>query len=104
MATSKHQWVRNRGRYFLFPAINPSEETSISQTEEMIEFNVVGTLVDSFLNDKAKSHTITVELSREKIEEIKALVRTSPNFNANEYRWPFVGRDAKFTSKDSTGR
>lgn len=70
----------------------------------MIEFNVVCTPVDSFPNDKAKPHAIsTVELSRAKIGEIKALVRTSPNFNANKYTWPFVRQDAEFTSKDRTG-
>ena len=97
---SRIQIIFKRGDgCFLFPAINQSEETSIGEEEEMIEFNVVGILVDSFLKDKAKSHTITFELARAKIEEIKALL----NFNANRYRWPFFRWNTRFTSKDSRG-
>ena len=70
----------------------------------MVEFDVTGTVNNTFLNSKAQSHTITVELTRENIAAIKTLVRTSPEFGeTNSYRWHFIGKHAKFISKDDIG-
>ena len=70
----------------------------------MVEFNVTGTVVNTFLTPKSKSHTITIDLKQNYIAAIKTLIKTSPEFDdTKSYRWPFIGKHAKFTSKDDIG-
>ena len=97
---SRLEWVRNRGRYFLFPI---SDDDNGDEEKDMVEFSVVGTVVDTFFDSKAKSHMITVNITRAEMEAIKTLVRSSPDFVDHHYRWPFVGTNAKFRSRDDIG-
>ena len=47
------------------------------------------------------AHNVTVKLNDDEIEKIKAVVSKAPNCkNTGQYRWPFTGANAKFTSKD----
>jgi hypothetical protein len=93
------QWVSNKGRYHAFDP-RPSDATD-NDTQDVIEFEVVGTLTRAFLQASAKSHTISVDIGHCEIDGIKSIVRTVPNFQERGYRWPFEGTDAKFTSKDN---
>ena len=43
--------------------------------------------------------TITITLTDKDIEYIKTIVKTSPGFTKNNFRWPIVGKDIKFVSK-----
>ena len=63
------------------------------------EFEVEGKVVTSFLRKSEFSHTITITLTDEDIECIKTIVKTSPGFAENNFRWPIVGKDVKFVSK-----
>ena len=65
-----------------------------------MEFEVLGTVTDTFLNAGAFSHTITVNISKEEIAKVKSRVETLPDFEGTGYRWPFEGTRAKFTSRD----
>jgi len=101
---SQMKWVKNRGKYFLFSIVKSTDSSETEQGIEMIEFNVKGIVINTFLSSKAKSHTIFIQLTSENIAAIKTLIRTSPEFHeTNSYRWPFVGTHAKFTSKDDIG-
>jgi hypothetical protein len=90
------------GRYFLFPVSNSlrNPDGDSDEAEDMVEFTVTSTVADIFFDAKAKSHTVTVDISRGEVDAIKALVRTSLNFTECHYCWPFAGTNAKFTSKD----
>ena len=92
-------WVSNKGRFHAFDP-RPSDATD-DDTQDVIEFEVVGNLTRAFLQAGAKSHTISVDIGHNEINGIKSIVRTVPNFQERGYRWPFEGTDAKFTSKDN---
>src|SRR5271169_699153 len=96
------EWIRNHGRYFLFPMSNFSQnpDSDRDEEEDMVEFTVTGAVVNALCDANAKSHTITENISRGEVDAIDALVRTSPNFTEYHYRWRFAGTNAKFTSKD----
>jgi hypothetical protein len=95
------QWVGNKGRFHAFDP-RPSDATD-DDTQDVIEFEVVGTLTRAFLQASAQSHTISVDIGHSEINGMKSIVRTVPNFQERAYRWPFEGTDAKFTSKDNLG-
>ena len=98
---SQMKWVKNRGKYFLSPIVKSTDSSETEQGIEMIEFNVKGIVINTFLSFKAKSHIISVQLTSQNIADIKTLICISSKFHeTNSYRWSFVGTHAKFTSKD----
>jgi len=69
----------------------------------MVEFSLKGTVAKAYLlgNSNEYAHNVTVKLDEDEIEKIKAVVSKAPNCkNGEEYRWPFIGSNAKFSSKD----
>lgn len=67
----------------------------------VLELNMKGTVVKSFLRAGALSHTIVIESSGKNIEELKSLIKTVPvpEFSEQHYRWPWEGSKVRFTSK-----
>jgi hypothetical protein len=65
----------------------------------VLELNMKGSVVKSFLRAGALSHTIFIDASKEDIEALKSLIKTMPGFNEEHYRWPFEGSKIRFTSK-----
>jgi len=70
------KWVKNRGKYFLSPIVKSTDSSETEQGIEMIEFNVKGIVINTFLSFKAKSHIISVQLTSQNIADIKTLIRT----------------------------
>lgn len=73
------EWIRNHGRYFCFPVSNFSQNPvgDSDEEEDMVEFTVTGTVVDALFDANAKSHAITVNISRGEVDAVKALVTWS---------------------------
>jgi hypothetical protein len=69
--------------------------------QEILEFETNGILNRAFLQAGAKSHTIIVNIGFAEIDRIGSIIRSVPNFQEHDYRLPFDGPDAKFTSKDN---
>src|SRR5579859_6069350 len=89
-------WQRTRGTFYPF-------HTDGEEEGEMIESVVTGTVVDTFLSDRAKSHMVSINVDRDFVEGIKNLVRTVPGFQEPDFRWPFECGVAKFTEKEFIG-
>jgi hypothetical protein len=92
-------WVAKRGKFHGF-AKSP-ETMKPGEIGEIVEYEVVGIVKDSFLRGGFQAHTIVVQIDPSHIEQIKAIVRTLPNFTESpSYHWPIENQlDAKFTSK-----
>ena len=59
-------------------------------------------MTTSFLNAGAFSHAIKFTIPKEDIERIKALVKSSPEFQpGDEFHWPFVDGVATANNKDN---
>jgi hypothetical protein len=67
---------------------------------DVAEFEVRGTIAAAFLQKGGYSHTILLNLSTEEIDSIKQLVQTCPVYEESGFRWPIVGNEVKFTSKE----
>ena len=93
-------WISNKGRYYAFKPKLPNANED-DETQDILEFEAIGTLTRAFLQAGAMSHTIIVNIGRSDIDRIKAIIRSIPNFQERGYRWPFEGTDAKFTSKEN---
>jgi hypothetical protein len=94
-------WVVKRGKFRGF-AKSP-ETMKPGEIGEIVEYEVVGIVKDSFLHRGFQAHMIVVQIDSSHIEQIKAIVRTlpSPNFTESlSYHWPIENQlDGKFTSK-----
>ena len=86
-------WKRKKAMYYSFHTEGPKKE-------EMIEFNVTGTVVDAFLSEKMKSHTDLVNVNEEFIERVKKMIRTASGFRETGFRWPFESEVARFNEKE----
>ena len=96
--TPTFTWVDNHGIHHPFPIVNDSNKPI-----DVIEYQTTGTLMTSFLNADAKSHTVKLTLANADIERIKDLVKTSPNFIEQNFHWPFdINGIATFTSKENS--
>ena len=93
------QWIyRDRRPH---PFITEISSTTGVEVTKLKAFEVNGLVVDFYLRADAYAHTIRLQLSPNDIESIKTIIRTAPNHLESNYRWPFNGPIAKFTSKDS---
>ena len=93
------QWIyQDRRPHSFVTEISPI--TGIEVTKFKV-FELNDLVVDFYLRADAHAHTIRVQLSSDDIESIKKTVRSASNHLESNYRWPFDGNIAKFTSKDS---
>ena len=65
----------------------------------VMELNMEGIVIKSFLRPGALSHTIVIDANKEDIDKLKSLIKTAPGFDEQHYRWPLDGNKVKFTSK-----
>jgi hypothetical protein len=98
--SSQVKWVDNNGVRYPFPAYN--EDYEGDDVFDPIQFETIGIVTTSFLNAGAVSHTIKFTIPKEDIERIKALVRSSSEFQpGDEFHWPFVDGVATANNKDN---
>ena len=90
------EWETLRGLYNAFPPATSAE----NEVRDIIEFWVVGKVTAVFLQANAFSHSIVVDIPSADIDKIKAIARSAPRHNDANYRWPFNGTVAKFSTKD----
>jgi len=95
--TPTFHWIDNHAIRYPFPIAGDSNEAI-----DVIEYQITGTLTSSFLNADAKSHTVKLTIDDGDIQRIEALVKTSPDFVEESFRWPFdVNGITTFTSKEN---
>ena len=92
-------WVASRGKYYGFKKL--AGLSGDNDVEEVIEYSTIGVVKKAFLQAEAMSHAIFVDIDQQEVDRIKGIVKTVPNFEEQGYRWPFDGREAKFTSKEN---
>ena len=78
-ASSQVKWVDNNGVRYPFPANN--EDYEGDDVFDPVQFETIGLVTTSFLNAGAFSHTIKFTIPKEDIEQIKALVKSSPEMS-----------------------
>jgi hypothetical protein len=99
-ASSQVKWVDNNGVRYPFPANN--EDYEGEDVFDPVQFETIGIVTTSFLNAGAMSHTIKFTITKEDIERIKALVKSSPEFQpGDKFHWPFVDGVATANNKDN---
>jgi len=99
-ASSQVKWDDNNSVRYLFPANN--EDYKGDDVFDPVQFETIGLVTTSFLNAGAFSHTIKFTIPKEDIEQIKALVKSSPEFQpGDEFHWPFVNGVATANNKDN---
>ena len=86
-------WKRKGGRFYAFSKADENGKHNV------MELNMIGTVVNSFLRAGALLHTVMIEVNKEDIEAQKLLIKTVPEFDEEHYRWPFTGNTVKFTCK-----
>ena len=91
------KWVANKGLYFPF-----SETTG----DDVVEFQIKGTVIEPYLKGgpSSFSHSVSLELTNDKIESIKSYIYKAPNYIADTYRLPLDGTIAKFVSEENVSR
>ena len=95
--TPTFNWIDNHAIRYPFPITDDSNEAI-----DVVEYQTTGTLTASFLNADAMSHTLKLTVDDKDIQQIKALVKTSPDFLEESFHWPFdINRLATFTSKQN---
>ena len=95
--TPTFNWIDNNGIRYPFPIVDDSNETV-----DVVEYQTTGTLTASFLNANAMSHTVKFIIENGDIEQIKTLIKTSPDFLEESFHWPFdINGIATFTSKEN---
>ena len=87
-------WKR-KGNIF-YPFLPMQDE---NEKRNVMELNMEGTVIKSFLRPGALSHTIIIDANKKDIDELKSLIKTVPGFDEQHYRWPLDGNKVKFTSK-----
>lgn len=99
-ASSQVMWVDNNGVRYPFPANNEVYEGD--DVFNPVQFETIGLVTTCFLNAGAISHTIKFTIPKEDIERIKALVKSSPEFQpGDEFHWPFADGVATANNKDN---
>jgi hypothetical protein len=73
-------------------AMNWPFHTDGGEEGDMIESVVTGTVVDTFLLNRAKSHMVWIKVDQDFVEGVKNLVQTVPGFQEPDFRWPFECR------------
>lgn len=87
-------WKRKGGMFYAFSPVRDE-----NGKRSVIELNMKGSVVKSFLRAGAMSHTVFIDAGKEDIELLKSFIKTAPGFHEEHYRWPFDGSRIKFTSK-----
>src|SRR5947207_10081669 len=92
-------WRRHQAKFLLFDLNSKDENGKI----QVAEFKVRGMVSSAFLDSSQYSHTISINISLTEIQKIKDIVCKSPPYTdeADGFRWPFMGTEAKFTSRDN---
>ena len=98
-AVPPFEWIfQNRRPH---PFITETSGDGEVETKNLMVFDVRGIVTSAYLRPDAFSHSVSLQLSADNIEEIKAIIRTAPGHKENNFRCPFEDMVAKFTSKDS---
>jgi hypothetical protein len=88
-------WKRKGNIFYAFSTIQDE-----NGKRNVLELNMKGTVIKSFLWAGALSHTVVIDCSQQNIEELKSLIKTVSGFDGQHYRWPWdSGNKVKFTSK-----
>ena len=88
----KPMWRKKGARYYAFSGQDEHGRRGV------VERTLKGTVTNSYLRAGALSHTVSVEVEAEDLEDLKSLIKTAPEFDAKRYRWPFEGTVVKLTS------
>ena len=86
-------WRKKGARYYAFSAQDEQGRRGV------IERTLKGTVTNSYLRAGALSHTVSVDVDAQDLEDLKSLIKTAPGFDAKRYRWPFEGTVVKLTSR-----
>src|SRR5579859_4022693 len=92
------EWVKKRGLFYPFSA--PSY--TVDGTElprSALEFEIKGEVVSAFLKANALSHSLTLKVIQEEIENIRLQVKDGPPHNQSDFRWPVEESAIKLISK-----
>ena len=92
------EWIRTLSKFKPFEVQTTEEDEVLT----VAEFKAQGTVISSFLKGTPNkfSHTLVLNMDPEEIQKIRQLVKTCPAYAADEeFRWPFVGTEAKFNSR-----
>lgn len=58
-----------------------------------------GEVVSTFLKGNSLTHSLTLKVGHEEIENLKVQVKDGPSHNQSAFRWPFEDTAIKFVSK-----
>jgi hypothetical protein len=91
------QWVANKHSYYPF-----SEETGSA----VVEFRVHGTVMEPYLKGgpDSFSHSVSLDLSDDDADSLKAYISTTPNYHPRDFQWPLDVNAAKFVSKTNVSK
>jgi hypothetical protein len=92
------EWVKKRGLYYPFSAPSyTADGTELPRS--VLDFEIKGEVVSAFLKANALSHSLTLKVSQEAIENIKHKVKYGPPHDQADFRWPVEESAIKLVSK-----
>lgn len=92
------EWVKKRGLSYPFSALSYNEDGS-EKPRSALEFEMTGEVLSAFLKANALSHSLTLKVRQEEIENLKVQVKDGPRHDQSYFRWPFEEMTVKFVSK-----
>ena len=92
------EWVKKRGLYYPFSAPSyTADGTELPRS--VLDFEIKGEVVSAFLKTNALSHSLTLKVSQEAIENIKHKVKYGPPHDQADFRWPVEESAIKLVGK-----
>jgi hypothetical protein len=81
--------MRKQSKYYAFT--KPPEMLEDGQSADIFEYKAEGEVRKVFLRGGYGAQTVVIKTTDLEIDRMKSIVRTSPEFKEEDYRWPLEG-------------
>ena len=92
------EWVKKCGLFYPFSAPSYTADGA-EQPRSALKFRMKGEVASAFLKANALSHSLTLKVGQEEIENIRLQVKDGPPHDQSNFRWPFKETAIKLVSK-----
>lgn len=92
------EWVKKRGLFYPFTAPSYTQDGT-ELPRSTLKFEIKGEVISAFLKANALSHSLTLKVGQEEIENLKLQVKNGPPHDQSDFRWPVKETAIKLVSK-----